>query len=38
MPPLFQAVIKATEEAIYNSLCMTETMTGHKGRRIEALD
>lgn len=26
--PLFQAAIESTEEAIYNSLCMAETMTG----------
>jgi D-aminopeptidase len=37
MSPLFQAVIEATEEAVYNSLCMAETMTGHKGRTISAL-
>ena len=29
--PLFQAAIEATEEAIYNSLCMAETMRGHRG-------
>lgn len=37
LSPLFQAVIEATEEAIYNSLCMAETMTGYKGRVIHAL-
>lgn len=37
MSPLFQAVIEATEEAIYNSLCMAETMTGYKSRTIQAL-
>jgi D-aminopeptidase len=37
MSPLFQAVIEATEEAIYNSLCMAETMTGYKGRTVHAL-
>ena len=37
MSPLFQAAIEATEEAIYNSLCMAETMTCYKGRVIEAL-
>jgi len=31
MSPLFQAAIEATEEAIYNSLCMAETMTGYRG-------
>lgn len=34
--PLFQAAIEATEEAIYNSLCMAETMTGFRGT-VEAL-
>jgi D-aminopeptidase len=37
MSPLFQAVIEAVEEAIYNSLCMAETMTGRQGRTIHAL-
>jgi D-aminopeptidase len=37
MSPLFQAVIEATEEAIYNSLCMAETMTGYNGQTIHAL-
>ena len=35
--PLFQAMIEATEEAIYNSLCMAETMIGYQGQRAEAL-
>lgn len=35
--PLFQAAIEATEEAIYNSLCMAETMTGFRGRTVKAL-
>ncbi len=35
--PLFQAVIEAAEEAIYNSLCMAETMTGYKGRVVNAM-
>ncbi len=35
--PLFQAVIEATEEAIYNSLCMAETMTGRDNTTVEAL-
>ena len=35
--PLFHAVIEATEEAIYNSLFMAETMTGRGGTTIEAL-
>jgi D-aminopeptidase len=36
MSPLFEAVIEATEEAIYNSLFRAETMTG-SGRTIQAL-
>ena len=35
--PLFQAVIEATEEAIYNSLCMATTMQGYQGHVVEAL-
>jgi D-aminopeptidase len=34
---LFQAVKEATEEAVYNSLFMANTTTGHQGRKIEAL-
>ncbi|KAI5460778.1 peptidase family S58-domain-containing protein [Mariannaea sp. PMI_226] len=34
---LFEATADATEEAIYNVLCMAETMTGHMGRTVEAL-
>jgi D-aminopeptidase len=37
MSPLFQAAIEATEEAIYNSLCMAETMTGYQGRTANSL-
>jgi len=37
MSPLFQAVIEATEEALYNSLCMATTMTGYEARIVEAL-
>ena len=37
MSPLFQAAIEATEEAIYNSLCTAETMTGYQGRTVKAL-
>jgi D-aminopeptidase len=36
MSPLFQAVIEATEEAIYNSLCMAITMSSN-GTTVEAL-
>ncbi len=35
--PLFLAAIEATEEAIYNSLCMATTTTGYLGRTVEAL-
>jgi len=37
MSPLFQAAIEATEEAIYNSLCLAETMKGFRGVTIEQL-
>jgi D-aminopeptidase len=37
MSPLFQAAIEATEEAIYNSLCMAETMTGYRTITIRQL-
>lgn len=37
LSPLFQAVIEATEEAIYNSLCMAATMHGYQGRVVHAL-
>lgn len=35
---LFEAVADATEEAIYNALCMAEKTVGFKERRVEALD
>src|SRR5687768_226480 len=37
MSPLFQAAIEATEEAIYNSLCMARNLSGYLGRKINAL-
>ena len=37
MSPIFQAAIEATEEAIYNSLCMAETMMGYHGVNVTAL-
>ena len=37
MSPLFQAVVEATEEAIYNSLFMAEDMRGQQGRVARAL-
>ncbi|PHH68351.1 hypothetical protein CDD80_7584 [Ophiocordyceps camponoti-rufipedis] len=38
MNGLFDAAADAVEESIYNALFMAETMTGFKGRTIEALD
>lgn len=35
--PLFQAVVEATEEAIYNSLFMAVDMSGFRGRRQASL-
>lgn len=35
---LFEAAADATEEAIYNALCLAETTVGFKERKIEALD
>ncbi|MBI3951672.1 MAG: P1 family peptidase [Acidobacteria bacterium] len=37
MSPLFQAVVEATEEAIYNSLFRATTMRGRAGHVVEAL-
>ena len=37
MSPLFQAAIEATEEAIYNSLCMAEAMTGYQSVSVDQL-
>ena len=34
---LFEAAADATEEAIYNALCLAETMTGLDGRVVEAM-
>lgn len=36
MSPLFEAVIEATEEAVYNSMFRAQTMTAH-GHTVEAL-
>jgi D-aminopeptidase len=36
MSPLFQAVIEATEEAVYNSMFKAVTMSGN-GHTVEAL-
>ncbi len=35
--PLFLAAIEATEEAIYNSLLKAVTVTGYRGRTVDAL-
>ena len=37
MSLLFQAAIEVTEEAIYNSLCMAETMMGYRGATVQGL-
>ena len=37
LSPLFESAIEATEEAIYNSLCLAETMTGYARRTVHAL-
>jgi D-aminopeptidase len=37
LSPLFQAVIEATEEAIYNSLWAATTMSGYRERTVYAL-
>jgi D-aminopeptidase len=37
LSPMFQAAVEATEEAIVNSLFKATTMTGFKGRTVEAL-
>ncbi|MBM4162517.1 MAG: P1 family peptidase [Ignavibacteria bacterium] len=37
LSPLFQAVVEATEEAIYNSLLKAKNIKGVQGREIEAL-
>ncbi|MGE0129626.1 MAG: P1 family peptidase [Blastocatellales bacterium] len=37
MSPLFEAVVEATEEAIYNSMFKATTVVGRDGHRVEAL-
>lgn len=37
MSPLFQAAKESTEEAVYNSMFLAQSMTGHRGQRVEAL-
>jgi D-aminopeptidase len=36
--PLFEAVIEATEEAVYNALLQAVTTSGIDGHRLEAID
>jgi len=38
LDPLFRATVESTEEAIVNALVAAETMSGHRGRRLEAID
>lgn len=37
MNPLYRAAVEATEEAILDSMCMAEPMTGHSGHHAPAL-
>ena len=37
LDPLYEAVMEATEEAILNSMCMAEPMTGVNGNHVPAL-
>lgn len=37
MNPLYRAAVEATEEAIIDSMCMAEAMTGHSGHHAPAL-
>lgn len=34
---LFQAVVESVEESVYNALFAAETITGHRGNRLDAL-
>ena len=38
LDPLFRATVESTEEAIVNALVAAQTMTGHRGRSLEAID
>ncbi len=38
LDPLFMAVVEAVDEAVINAMIAAETMTGFKGRTIEAID
>ncbi|CAN8097923.1 unnamed protein product [Discula destructiva] len=35
---LFEAAADATEEAIYNAICMAKTTVGHQGNQVDAID
>lgn len=35
---VFEAAADATEEAIYNAICMAQTTTGHNGMTVDAID
>lgn len=35
---LFEASADATEEAIYNAICMAKTTVGHKGSKVDAVN
>jgi len=37
MTPFFQAVIEATQEAVYNSLFMASEVVGHEGRTVPVI-
>ena len=37
LSPLFEAVVEATEEAIYNSLLKATPVIGYRGQKVEAL-
>ena len=36
--PLFLAVVEAVDEAVLNAMLAAETMVGHQGHRVEAID
>jgi len=38
LDPLFRATVESTEEAIVNAMVAAETMVGHRGRKLEAID
>jgi len=38
LDPLFRATVESTEEAIINALVAAQTMVGHRGRSLEAID